>query len=153
MKEIDHRAFTLIELLIVVAIIAILAAIAVPNFLEAQTRAKVSRTLADLRTCVIAIDAYQADWNFVPFLSDTGNPGTGEFLRWEDFDGEQHGIGRVLTHPIAYLTSVPIDTFNTNQYKTRRPHNYSHDVFWASLFYRRSSPRFKSAFVFGMGPQ
>ena len=47
-------AFTLIELLIVVAIIAILAAIAVPNFLEAQTRAKVSRikaqrTLLELR--------------------------------------------------------------------------------------------------------
>jgi prepilin-type N-terminal cleavage/methylation domain-containing protein len=49
--------FTLIELLIVVAIIAILAAIAVPNFLEAQTRAKVSRALSDMRSLTTAVEA------------------------------------------------------------------------------------------------
>lgn len=44
------RGFTLVELLIVVAVIAILVGLAVPNLLEAQTRAKVSRVKADLKT-------------------------------------------------------------------------------------------------------
>src|SRR6187402_2931026 len=57
------KGFTLIELLIVVAIIAILAAIAVPNFLEAQTRAKISRAKADLRTLVTGIESYRVDQN------------------------------------------------------------------------------------------
>ena len=60
------RGFTLIELLIVVAIIAILAAIAVPNFLEAQVRATISRTQADLRTLPVALEAYAIDHNDYP---------------------------------------------------------------------------------------
>jgi prepilin-type N-terminal cleavage/methylation domain-containing protein len=58
-----QKAFTLIELLIVVLIIAILAAIAVPNFLEAQTRAKVARVKADMRSCTTAIETYYVDNN------------------------------------------------------------------------------------------
>lgn len=62
----QYKGFTLIELLIVVAIIAILAAIAVPNFLEAQTRAKVSRVQADLRSMVTAIETYRIDHGKAP---------------------------------------------------------------------------------------
>jgi type II secretion system protein G len=61
-----YSAFTLIELLIVVAIIAILAAIAVPNFLEAQTRSKVSRAQADMRSLATAIESYRVDNNSYP---------------------------------------------------------------------------------------
>lgn len=66
------KAFTLIELLIVVAIIAILAAIAVPNFLEAQTRAKVTRAQSDMRSLATGIEAFYIDNNQYPFHTSSG---------------------------------------------------------------------------------
>ena len=62
----DKAAFTLIELLIVVAIIAILAAIAVPNFLEAQVRSKVAVVYSDFRTVKTALESYRVDYNNYP---------------------------------------------------------------------------------------
>lgn len=97
------KAFTLIELLIVVAIIAILAAIAVPNFLEAQTRAKVSRVAADLRTYDTAMSTYRVDHNKpAPTFRHT----RAETRKW---------IVHYLTTPIAYMTQALPDPFNTNQ--------------------------------------
>lgn len=92
------RAFTLIELLIVVAIIAILAAIAVPNFLEAQTRAKVSRIRADIRTLATAIEAYHVDANAYPPHLLPGNVEVNYPERYV-----------YLTTPIAYLSSIVAD--------------------------------------------
>ena len=66
MDKLRQRGFTLIELLIVIAIIAILALIAIPNFLEAQTRAKVSRVKADMRTIATALHTYMVDHNTLP---------------------------------------------------------------------------------------
>jgi prepilin-type N-terminal cleavage/methylation domain-containing protein len=62
----SKRGFTLIELLIVVGIIAILAAIAVPNFLEAQVRSKVARVRADMRSIATALECYCVDNNIYP---------------------------------------------------------------------------------------
>jgi prepilin-type N-terminal cleavage/methylation domain-containing protein len=104
-------AFTLIELLIVVAVIAILAAIAVPNFLEAQTRSKVSRAQNDLRTMALAAQAYMVDNNTFP--PRTCNPGTGEMfspLGRYQYDGDRIDY-RLLTTPIAYLDRVPSECF------------------------------------------
>ena len=87
------RAFTLIELLIVVAIIAILAAIAVPNFLEAQVRAKVSRSMADMRSIEVGITAYSVDYNSY-VEPDQANFDPATYLN-------------PITTPVAFLTSLP----------------------------------------------
>jgi len=110
----QQKAFTLIELLIVVAIIAILAAIAVPNFLEAQTRAKVSRTVSDMRSIATAVEAYIIDNNNVPILPELRSQYADVFSDFlMVYNGRVPLPGRMLTTPIAYMTSIPVDPFNT----------------------------------------
>jgi len=53
-----YAGFTLVEIMIVVAIIALLAAIAVPGFLRARKRSQASKILNDLRMISGAIDQY-----------------------------------------------------------------------------------------------
>src|SRR3954468_5956074 len=55
--------FTLVEIMIVVAIIALLAAIAVPGFLRARKRAQATKILNDLRLIDSAIDQYAIETN------------------------------------------------------------------------------------------
>jgi type II secretion system protein G len=95
-----RRAFTLIELLIVVAIIAILAAIAVPNFLEAQTRAKVSSARSSKRQLFLALNAYAVDNNRFPSQNQLVDP----LL--------QRQALLAISTPIAYVTSLPSDPFS-----------------------------------------
>lgn len=86
-------AFTLIELLIVVAIIGILAAIAVPNFLQAQMRAKVAKAVNNMRSISTALETYFLDQNTYPrWAWDSGNPAN-DYMGYRD-----------LTTPIAYIS-------------------------------------------------
>ena len=62
-KTPKSRAFTLIELLIVIAIVLILIAIAMPNFMKARMRAKVTAVTADMRSAAQALEAYCMDNN------------------------------------------------------------------------------------------
>lgn len=97
-RDVDaSRGFTLIELLIVVAIISILASIALPNFLEAQIRAKVARCQAELRTLTFGVEAYHLDNDSYPPHKD----------RPSDLC--------VITTPIAYLSALPRDVFASAQ--------------------------------------
>lgn len=103
------RGFTLIELLIVVSIIAILSAIAVPNFLEAQTRSKVARTQSDQRTLATALETYYVDTNRFPLRNKI--PRAQNQDGWPDTDNRAYEM-RWFTTPISYLTSLPVDVFD-----------------------------------------
>jgi prepilin-type N-terminal cleavage/methylation domain-containing protein len=101
MTTYHRKAFTLIELLIVVAIISILASIAVPNFIEAQTRAKTARVKNDMRTIAVAWESYHVDWNCYPLDAEND---VAVSQRWQ--------IGMIqVTTPVAYISSAPTDPF------------------------------------------
>ncbi|MFH1737730.1 MAG: prepilin-type N-terminal cleavage/methylation domain-containing protein [bacterium] len=99
-----YRAFTLIELLIVVAIIGILAAIAVPNFLNAQLRAKIARVHSDQKSFADALEMY--------FIDNAAYPWT---------DANPHGNNPIdrrwiaLTTPVAYINTLAYDPFGDHE--------------------------------------
>jgi prepilin-type N-terminal cleavage/methylation domain-containing protein len=77
----DSRGFSLIELLIVVAIILIIAAIAIPNLLRSRIAANQASAVGSLRTLNTAEVTYSVTYNtgYSPTLGDLGPPAAGAF--------------------------------------------------------------------------
>ena len=115
------KGFTLIELMVVIAIILILALIAIPAYRNMQDRARKSRVQSDLRTLANALQMFYTDWNQYPVMATAG--------RLEDKSGNAGGeltgnngsvnkSGQISATgeagPIHYIEKLPIDPFDPN---------------------------------------
>jgi prepilin-type N-terminal cleavage/methylation domain-containing protein len=110
----NRGGFTLVEIMIVVAIIALLAAIAVPNFLRARKRSQATRILEDLRLLDSASDQYAIETNkttgMSPVIGDLKNylkTGTTLYNTGSDIFGDTYGPFTVDSIP-----KVPTSAFN-----------------------------------------
>lgn len=100
-----ERGFTLVELMVVVAIIALLAAIIIPNYVHSRASAAVAQSEANLKQIATALELYRTDNQAYP-------PGSGPVtpaLFTQPSGGTGGGIN-------PYLTATPYNALGHQQY-------------------------------------
>jgi prepilin-type N-terminal cleavage/methylation domain-containing protein len=107
--------FTLVEIMIVVAIIALLAAIAVPGFLRARKRSQASKIINDLRMIDSAVDQYAIENSKstgatvdIPDWTNYVKKDTVLYATGADLFGNSYGVQTVDSLP-----KVPTNAYNT----------------------------------------
>ena len=117
-------AFSLIEILIVVSILSILAAIAIPNMMNARLRVEVARVNADLNGCAIAIEQYAIDYGKYPYYNNEADEVSALSAASITY------LPVTLTTPNGYLTQLPFDPFPPSYYSgsdvESKPHHYKY---------------------------
>lgn len=149
MRIFHPRGFTLIELLIVIAIILILIAIALPNFLEAQIRARITSAQGSMKSTATALEAYSVDWRgrypWGAALEDLSAP----MLPPEE--GFEAHLPAILTTPIAYMTELLPDPFTNlvvegSDHELPAPFHYNEEKTLEAL----GEPTFLAALSFAL---
>lgn len=113
------RGFTLVEILIVVVILGILAAIVIPQFTQASTEAKVSSSLSTLQSLRSQIELYKIQHNdFCPTLDafDEAMTMCSNSNTTDAADYQARTALNTTTHPYGpYMQSIPLNPWNNSR--------------------------------------
>jgi len=109
----QRKGFTLIELMIVIAIIIILAAIAIPNYLRMTGRAKIAAIQSDMKSIATALEAYNTDWAQYP-----GDTWANLKLELTGTGGSINATGKTtVTGEAGPITYIKVDAFTALETK------------------------------------
>ena len=106
MKATNKKGFTLVEILIVVVILGILAAIVIPQFSEASTEARKSSVQSNLQMVRSQIELYKIQHN-------DQIPGAGSASFFDALTGETDQAGAVGTGCGPYIQTFPTNALNS----------------------------------------
>ena len=116
-RSLQRRGFTLIELMIVVAIIGILAAIAIPNFIRFQARAKQSEAKGNLKAIFTAErsyfqekDKYTSSFTTIGFSPERNNRYAYQVGNSAANNETRSGLTPVVTGP-SLVSAISVDTY------------------------------------------
>ena len=121
----NKKGFTLVELVVVVAILGILAGLAIPRFMEASAEARTNRAAADMQTLQRAVDIYVATGREMPKMSsgssDSACRANGKIMFQKLLDA---GL-------IAAIPEPPIGNYYMKAYNTS--HNPGNDLYYGFI--------------------
>ena len=105
----NRKGFTLVELVVVIAIIGILAGIAVPRFLDATASARGAKIVADMRTIQAAEVIYYAKYAKYPLTADAGANVKSDFTALVQGGWPTPPAGKFIIAPVMNTSNAPYE--------------------------------------------